>query len=154
METLGILHTGKSKKPRVNSIAALWTFDESAPHIITNVQIQRRGSTERVEASALWDTGASICAISKELAYEIGLKPTGKMQCEVAGGRTLDVETANVDFFLPDGTTAETEVSIIEMPNRPYNFIVGMSVILQGDFLIKKTQDGFDFLFKIPQKQK
>ena len=151
MERLGILHTGKIEKPRVHSIAALWTFDKNAPHIITNAHIQTQGSTERVEVSALWDTGASICAVSKEAAYEIGLKPTGKTQCEVAGGKTLDVETACIDFFLPDGTTVKTEASIIDMPNSAYNFIVGMSVILQGDFLIKKTQTGFDFLFKIPQ---
>ena len=151
MERLGILHTGKIEKPRVHSIAALWTFDKNAPHIITNAHIQKQGSAERVEVSALWDTGASICALSKEAAYEISLKPTGKTQCEVAGGKTLDVETVYIDFFLPDGTTVKTEASIIDMPNSAYNFIVGMSVILHGDFLIKKTQDGFDFLFKIPQ---
>ena len=75
---LGILHTGKIEKPRIHSIAALWSFDGDAPHIITNAHIQKQGSTERTEVSALWDTGASICALSKELAYEIGLRTDGK----------------------------------------------------------------------------
>jgi len=109
MERLGILHAGKIEKPCMHSIAALWTFDKNAPHIITNAHIQKQGSAERVEVSALWDTGASICALSKEAAYEIGLRPTGKTQCEVAGGKTLDVETAYIDFFLPDGTTVKTD---------------------------------------------
>ena len=65
-----------------------------------------------------------------------------------AGG-ILAVETAQVLFALPDGTATEIEAAIIEMPERPYNFIVGMSIILQGDFIIHKTQDGFDFTFKI-----
>lgn len=149
METLGILHTSKVVKPRVKSIAAMWNFDGDCPHVMTEARIQKKGSHDMVTVSALWDTGASTCAISKELAYEMGLKPTGKTKCEVAGGGTIEPDTARIDFFLPDGTTAEVEVSIIEMPNRAYNFIVGMSLILQGDFIIHKTQGGFDFTFKI-----
>ena len=149
METLGILHTGKAGKPRVKSIAAMWNFDGDCPHVMTEARIQKKGSHDMVTVSALWDTGASTCAISKELAHEIGLKPTGSTQCDVAGGGILAVETAQVLFALPDGTAAETEAAIIEMPERPYNFIVGMSIILQGDFIIHKTQDGFDFTFKI-----
>lgn len=86
METLGILHTGKAGKPRVKSIAAMWNFDGDCPHVMTEARIQKKGSHDMVTVSALWDTGASTCAISKELAHEIGLKPTGSTQCDVAGG--------------------------------------------------------------------
>ena len=149
METLGILHTKKIGKPKPTAIAALWQFDGGTPHIMTDVEITAPATGDRVRVSALWDTGASICAISKEVAYEIGLKPTGKTECEVAGGKSIEAETAKISFTLPDGTTTEAETSIIEMPSRAYDLIVGMNVILQGDFLIRKTQGGFEFLFKI-----
>lgn len=66
METLGILHTGKAGKPRVKSIAAMWNFDGDCPHVMTEARIQKKGSHDMVTVSALWDTGASTCAISTE----------------------------------------------------------------------------------------
>lgn len=149
METLGILMDKKEKTVAPRSIAALWSFDKGCRHLLTEVQLQTPGKGERLVVDALWDTGASSCAVSKELAYKMGLKPKGRIETGLADGSIIEAETADLLFYLPDGTSTKAEVSILDMADKKYDFIVGMDVILQGNFEIIKTSEGFDFYFKI-----
>ena len=85
------------------------------------------------EYSAVWDTGASRSAISKRVAEELGLQPTGQTDQQTANGpREALLYTLNV--YLPNGVAfVATEVIDAIMG---VDVLVGMDIIGAGDFAV------------------
>lgn len=101
---------------------------------------------------ALWDTGASASVITKKVADELGLKPTGIAQVFHADGISI-VHKYLVNIKLPNnvgfGFVEVTEGKLTGM-----DVLIGMDIITRGDFTITNTNNKTVFSFRIPSLEK
>lgn len=89
-----------------------------------------------METRAIWDTGASCTVITKKLATQVGLIPTGKTT--ITGvNHTTEENTYLVNVFLPNGVCLGF-VKIAEVPGLTggAGMLIGMDIICSGDFSI------------------
>lgn len=88
---------------------------------------------------ALWDTGATNCAITKKIADQIGLSPTGQAEVHHANGVTLE-DTYLINVALPN----RIEVPLVKATEcksaGTFDLIIGMDIITMGDFAV--TNEG------------
>lgn len=93
------------------------------------------------EISAIWDTGASCTVISKEVANQLNLVPTGKIT--ITGvNHTSEENTYFVNIYLPNKVML-MYVKIVEAPalSGGAGMLVGMDIIGSGDFSVY-NEDG------------
>ncbi|MYC31041.1 MAG: hypothetical protein F4X65_13270 [Chloroflexi bacterium] len=97
---------------------------------------------------ALWDTGATISAISPAVADACGLLPTGLTEVfHIEGSYTAEVYQVN--FTLPGGIVfSNLRVTKAEIPGA--DILIGMDIISRGDFAISNQNGGTKFTFRIP----
>jgi len=69
--------------------------------LITDVNIHIPGKVNFSSIKAIWDTGASGCAITKKVAQHLGLIPTGKAHVNTANGIAIQ-NTYTIDIGLPN----------------------------------------------------
>ena len=98
---------------------------------------------------AIWDTGATGCAITREAAVRIGAKPCGLTYVAGVHG-THAVDTYYVSLHLP----MNVSVPIIEATELDQSagcdFLIGMDVIRMGDFAVSNLGGNTTFTFRIP----
>lgn len=98
---------------------------------------------------AIWDTGATGTVITSKVAKELGLKPTGLITSNHAGGSSL-VSTYLVNVYLPNGITC-IGVKVIEaVLSGNTEMLIGMDIISQGDFTFTNVNGESCFSFRIP----
>jgi predicted aspartyl protease len=99
---------------------------------------------------ALWDTGATNCAITKKAADAIGLKPISQTYVGHADGRTLK-NVYLVNIYLPN-RIAFIGVRVTECESVVGNFdvIIGMEIITRGDFSITNKENRTIISFRFP----
>jgi hypothetical protein len=103
--------------------------------------------------SALWDTGATNSCVTKAVADRVGLIPTGSGFVDHAGGRT-ERNRYTVNFLLPNRVgVAGVQVTECDSPPGGFGAIVGMDVIMQGDFTITNLNHKTWMTFRIPSIQ-
>lgn len=93
------------------------------------------------DVTSIWDTGASCTVITKQVAGELGLIPTGKTK--VSGvNNTTEENTYLANVYLPN-KVAITFVKIVEVPGLTggAGILIGMDIIGSGDFSVY-TEDG------------
>lgn len=101
-----------SNEPSVKS------FTVKAPHIVheilTSVEISKPAILDepsdnliKIQTKALWDTGATHCAITKNAAEKAGLVPSSMVMVAHAGGISYK-NVFLVDMHLPNKVTLET----------------------------------------------
>lgn len=98
---------------------------------------------------AIWDTGATGTVITRKVAAELGLKPTGVVTSNHAGGSD-QVNTYLVNVYLPNGINV-IGVKVIEavlMGNT--EILIGMDIISHGDFSFTNFNGESCFTFRIP----
>ena len=97
---------------------------------------------------AIWDTGASISAVSEKIISCCGLTPTGRTtKIRFGDGKVCDRDTYLVNLRFPNGI----EFKNMEVGSRPgdeTHVLIGMDVIARGDFLV--LGDGGEALFRYP----
>lgn len=142
------IEKGKIKKPILKLVTSNWTYGEDCPHILTVERLKSLDGKKACNVDALWDTGATICSMSKALAYGMDLKPIAKRTYDTANGE-VEAEIVQVLFVMPDGTEEKIEVCVSDFCGKPYNFLVGMNVILKGHFEIEPCEKGFKFGFSV-----
>lgn len=111
---------------------------------------------------AIWDTGATSTAITKKVAHECGLVPTGQCQLGTAGNTIENANTYIVSVLLPNGFGIPS-LTVIEVSDiKDADILIGMDIITFGDFVItnkdRKTVltfrspslERFDFVKNIP----
>lgn len=86
------------------------------------------------KTTALWDTGATGCVVTKSTATAIGLVPIGTTSVNHAGGCSVSCQYL-VNLFLPNNVSI-SGVIVTECPDNTGNFgaIIGMDIINRGDF--------------------
>ena len=129
----------------ITNIAITQAFNPTLPQIVPPTQIK---------TTALWDTGATSCIITRQSAVDLKLKPTGKNTVNHGGG-TSEHLTYLVNLLLPNNLMM-VGVPVIEMENIQDNFgaIIGMDIISAGDFSITNLDGKTCFSFRTPSMHK
>lgn len=109
-------------------------------------------STDKPEQNkqyvALWDTGATLSAISKKVVDELGLVPfkPGKVY-HVGGFQSTNLYKINI--LLPSGLGFHTR-TVMEAVLKDCDMLIGMDIISQGDFVLTNRDNKTVFSFQIP----
>lgn len=100
-------------------------------------------------ARGLWDTGATNSVITKSVASRLGLRPTSISRMTHAGG-VSDVNAYIVNLYLPNRLMIHT-VHVLEMADTDgFDILIGMDVIVLGDFAITNVGNVSTFSFRYP----
>lgn len=106
-----------------------------------------------VNALALWDTGATTTCISSKVVDDLGLVPTGKMNIKTPSGET-QVNTYLIDIILPNKVRmASVDVCDSEIGNQGIDVLIGMNIILMGDFAVSNYNGKTVFTFRYPSRE-
>lgn len=109
------------------------------------------GSQLRVKV--LWDTGATCTCISNEIANRLSMTPTGKQVIHTPSGNK-EVNTYIVNIVLPNEVQVQdVTVSDSDIGNQGIDMLIGMNIILIGDFAVSNFNGKTVFTFRIPSKQ-
>lgn len=106
----------------------------------------------KMDAVALWDTGATITCISADVVKSLGLTPTGKMNIHTPTGGGM-VNTYLVSIVLPNNVNIEdVKVCDSDIGNQGIGVLIGMDIITKGDFSVSNYKNQTVFSFRIPSR--
>lgn len=121
--------------------------------ICTPIKICKPGfnlfSNEGLEVTALWDTGAQSSAITANIAGWL------RLELEEGGwsiGAFKKVRTKRAVALAFQGNSdwyTMVRPSVFPKMQKGIDFIIGMDIIMSGDFLLRKTDEGslLEFVF-------
>lgn len=109
-------------------------------------------SINGVKATALWDTGATISAISSNVVKSLNLIPFNKKEVFHAGGSNL-VNMYKVNIMLPNRVGFHF-ATVMEAVLNGCDILIGMDIISAGDFVITNRDEKTVFSFLIPSTHK
>lgn len=124
---------------------------------------QEEAGTQQIKVNkylAIWDTGATHSAITKKVAGELDLKPTGIAEVRYGSG-LAQTNTYLVNIVLPDevmvGSVRVTEVNLIPDDNtsddQQPQLLIGMDIIGMGDFAVTNANGNTVFSFRVPSRE-
>ena len=126
-------------------------IDQNSKKIITPVTLFPipYNASLSVSTEALWDTGASISVIVPEIMNKLNVTPVDKKT--IAGIHTTQtVDIVYVTVQLPNGVLKKTiEAAVCNIPSKT-GMILGMDIILLGDFALSNGFDQTLFSFAVP----
>ena len=104
---------------------------------------------KNITLSAIIDTGATNCAITSKAAQKIGALPIGMI--DVSGVHGVDnVQLYAIDMLLPSDIFLQ-DVQACDMDNSvACDVLIGMDVLVRGDFCLTNFQGKTTFSFRIP----
>ncbi len=150
--------------PKVLEARAFTThFDGIAREIITDIHVSlpfkpKNNSdfkTNKIHPTkALWDTGATNSAITREVANVLNLEPSSKAEVHHANGKAL-VDVYYVNIYLPNGFVIPF-VRVTECSATSGNFgvLIGMDIITLGDFSLTNFNKLTTLSFRMPSLHK
>ena len=101
------------------------------------------------KVTALWDTGATGSAITPAVAQKMNLIPINRVK--VVGVNNVSVvNVAKVSIGLPNMVMVDEINVMICNLNQGFDLIIGMDIILLGDFSISNGGDKTLFTFALP----
>ena len=106
----------------------------------------RKLHTER----AVWDTGADTTIISSRIVKELNLQPYKAGGISGIGGATGS-NVYLVHVLVPTGDFV-TSVEVMENDFQDIDVLIGMDVIVFGDFLITNKDNMTTFQFRTPSE--
>ncbi|MDG0887849.1 retropepsin-like aspartic protease [Paracholeplasma manati] len=98
--------------------------------------------------NAIWDTGATSSAITPKVAADLKLSPIGQATVHTANGST-QTNVYVVDILLPNNIWV-SDVKVTEAPIVGADALIGMDIILLGDFAVTNQNNRTTFSFIIP----
>lgn len=102
------------------------------------------------EFTALWDTGATISAVTRQVVETFDLKSIGKIEVDGVHGPEL-ADTYLIGLWLPHGVVFP-EVRVIEGKLRGAEIIIGMDIIGTGDLVVTNFDGRTHFSFQSPSQ--
>ena len=128
------------------------TFKKEYPNIVENVLTEcdiytadgHKFHTER----AMWDTGADTTIISSRIVKELNLQPYKQGGIAGIGGATGS-NVYLVHVFVPTGDFV-TYVEVMESDFEDIDVLIGMDVIVFGDFVLTNADNKTTFQFRTP----
>ncbi len=107
---------------------------------------------QQFEFEAIWDTGASASAISKNVVDRVALQPTGVTRVSTAGG-IQDCNTFLISMMLPNGV-GFSAIKVAECKLGGTDVLIGMDIIANGDFAITNYEGRTVFSYRTPSTGK
>jgi len=152
----------KNAPPKNKDYYAITLFDNDGnlKHVILDVQLRVKhppcfsgnptvNTINICKVGAIVDTGATVCAITKRKARELGLIPTGEYPFTSTGGRGLFAMYV-LDVIFPKGKVFEN-IEVSEMSDdEECDFLIGMNIISQGDMALTRVDGIAAFSFRVP----
>jgi len=112
-------------------------IDQNSKKIITPVNLYSipYNSSLSLSTDALWDTGASVSAITPDIMNKLNVTPVDKKT--IAGiHSTQVVDIVYITVELPNGVIKKNiEAAVCNIPSN-VGMILGMDIILLGDFAL------------------
>lgn len=96
---------------------------------------------------ALWDTGATVTVVSEILVNQLGLIPTGVKKVAGYDGKPVLRNVYKVDIMID--ADMRFSVNAIEAPLITTDILIGMDIIVQGDFCLERRNDDQILRFEI-----
>ena len=107
---------------------------------------------ESLKARALWDTGATGTCISTEVANKLSMVPTGKQTISTPSG-CKEVNTYLVSVVLPNNVKfQDVVVCDSDIGSQGIDMLIGMDIILVGDFAVSGYGNQTVFSYRAPAK--
>ena len=128
------------------------TYKKEYPTLVEDIMTEcdiysvsgRKFHTER----AIWDTGADTTIISSRIVKELNLQPYKAGGISGIGGATGS-NVYLVHVLVPTGDFV-TQVEVMESDFQDIDILIGMDVIVFGDFLITNADSKTTFQFRTP----
>lgn len=107
----------------------------------------------RIEVTALWDTGATNSCISHDVVQKLSLTPTGKITIQTPSGASV-MDTFMVNVLLPNRVIIpDVVVCDSDIGAQGIGMLIGMDIIRLGDFAVSNYDGKTVFTFRLPSKQ-
>jgi hypothetical protein len=121
-----------------------------ASKIITGVTIDSKSTKtpQRIKVDALWDTGATISAISKRKAEYLNLAQTGVEPIRGIDG-IKEYPTVYISILFENDYPVLVKSAICDLA-PDFDLVIGMNVISKGDFCISNMGNDTLFSFVMP----
>ena len=120
--------------------------------LLTEIELTNPLNNSVVKGIALWDTGATSSCISDSVAGKLDLKPTGMMNIKTPSG-SKEVRTFLVNIKLPNYlSVVDVPVCETDIGNQDIDALIGLDIILLGDFSVSNFNDRTVFSFRHPSK--
>ena len=103
---------------------------------------------EIIQFDALWDTGATVSAISDNVVKALGLSSFSMCQVYHAKG-VGDTSKYKINMLLPNGV-AFSNMTGLEGDLQGCDVLIGMDIISLGDFAVTNRDGKTLFSFQIP----
>ena len=127
------------------------TYDDIIDAVISPCDIFPVANGKPVHTeNALWDTGSMCTFLSARIIQEMQLQPYGKDGVSGIGG-IVETDTYLVHLRLPSGDVI-TNFEVMANDYDDYDMIIGMDVIMHGDFHIDNSSGRSIFTFQIPKQ--
>lgn len=129
------------------------SFDGHSNQLYNDVRISANGSI--ITVRALWDTGATMSAISHSVVSDLNLVSTGKQLVATPTGKK-EVDTYCVDGTLPNNVNfdglivIDSEIGSQKAGGAPIGMLIGMDIIGQGDFAVTNHNGKTVFTYRCP----
>lgn len=151
-----------TKQPPLSAFSQSW--EGLIREIITNAGITEpilgdvQPNDSRIhKVKALWDTGATNSVISPRIVDKLNLKPIAPVKVTHGGGQSMRSRLL-VDLYLPNNiripgiyvTNCDEKTGTNEDGSINFDLIIGMDVIVNGDFTITNHNQKTLFSFQIP----
>ena len=124
--------------------------------ITTPVEVKTLFTQATLSTGAIWDTGATISVVTKDLASRLGLIPVGKTNVMgVHGSKVVNVYFVNLTLNNKDISLdiQVTECDALSADNS-IGMLVGMDIITKGDFAITNFQGKTVMSFRVPSMER
>ena len=125
----------------VNEVGVSEAFDPNA--------ISTGPLPQETRCQAIWDTGATNTCITRRIAAQLGLEPSGRAIVSGVHG-SKEVSTYFINLYLPNNVTilgiSATEAEI----GGDVDVLIGMDVIRHGDLSVCNFNSRTIFSFRVP----
>ena len=104
--------------------------------------------SQAVEVRALWDTGATHCLITPELAERMGMKSLGKKDNNTAGG-IVEGNVYQLGLYVNEHIVYPRLYFGEANGGGRFDIVIGMNAIRHGRFTIEGHGDDRKFTFEL-----
>jgi predicted aspartyl protease len=136
--------------PKAPHFAFKQEYENLSFRLITDAELFVASSGKKgIKVRALWDTGASGTVITPEVSQKLNLMPIDRVR--VAGINNISMaDVVEVSIGLPNKVMVEDINVMICDLKQDIDLLIGMDIILLGDFSISNGGGKTLFSFVIP----
>jgi len=104
---------------------------------------------KKIMVRALWDTGATLSAITPEIAQSLNLIPFDRIKVNGINNKSM-ADLVKISIKLPNQVEVKnTNVTVCNLVNN-VDLLIGMDIIQLGDFSISNGEGKTLFTFAMP----